>query len=116
MENLSWPDRRLFERFSARFPAKIKHSYEDFGNSLSLRDVSAWGVKLRTQDRFYLNDSLSLEVEVPDGLFPLNIRGRVVWAKNVDENTWDLGLKFHDLNFMSMSRLFSHAAGLGWSK
>ena len=55
-------DRRLFLRFLARFPAKIKDAQQDFGNNLSLRDASAWGAKLTTKERYYINDSISLEV------------------------------------------------------
>ena len=109
-------ERRLFYRFNARFPVKIKDAQEDFGDSIFLRDASAWGIKLTTKDRFYLNDSLSLEVALPDGLFPLNLRGQVIWTKNNTDQSWDVGLRFHNISLMYLSRLYSHAMGVGWDK
>lgn len=102
-------DGRLFERFSARFPAKFKDSVNDYGTNVFLRDASASGVRLTTKERLYLNDHLSLEVELPDGKAPLVISGEVKWAKP-RENLWEIGLQFHRVSFMQIQRLFHYAA------
>ncbi len=107
-------DRRVFDRVVARFPAKVKDSQENFGINLNLRDASAWGAKVTSKERYFLNDSLSIEVSLPDGMFPFNLRGQVIWAKPKEDNTWDLGIRFHDIRLLFMSRLYSHAVGLGW--
>ena len=99
-------DRRIFERFPASFPVKFKDSRNDSGTSVFLRDASASGVKITTQERIYLNDSVSLSVELPDGSQPLSLRGSVVWTKSQNSAHWDIGLKFFELDLMHIQRLF----------
>ena len=102
-------ERRLFDRFPSRFPAKIKDAREDFGEAIHLRDASATGARFQSNERFYLHDSLVLEVSLPDGMAPMNLRGQVVWVKEKSPTIWDIGLKFHDVSFMHMARLYKYA-------
>ena len=99
-------EKRIFERFSARFPARYKDSRNSFGTDLFLRDASAQGAKISTKERLYLNDNISLEVELSDGNPPMQIKGQVVWAKKSNSKMWDAGLKFHNISLMNMSRLY----------
>jgi len=73
-------NRRLYERFQSRFPVKFKDTRSDFGADVLLRDFSAEGAKITTREQLYLNDSVSLEVELPDGKKPMTIRGEVIWT------------------------------------
>lgn len=98
-------EKRLFERFFARFPAKIKDSRDSYGKSLYLRDFSAQGAQLISRENFFVNDSVSIDVEMP-GSFPLTLKGVVVWSKKEDRTHWDLGLKFHTVNLLNLSRLY----------
>ena len=75
-------DQRLFERFRARLPAKFKDTRDDFGERVMLRDASAEGVRLITSERLFVNDSVAVEVSIPDGKDPLTLQGEVVWAKH----------------------------------
>lgn len=99
-------DRRMFERFSARFPTRFKDTRQDFGTDVFLRDISAGGARLLTKDRMFINDSLSLEVELPDGHPPLLIHGQVVWSRPQEGMMWDIGLAFHKVDFLKLHRLF----------
>jgi len=100
-------DQRLFERFSARFPAKIKDSRDDFGTKVFLRDASALGFKLTTREKMFVNDNVTLEIKMPDGNDPLQLSGQVQWIKTKEPNMlWDLGFKFHKVNLMNVHRLF----------
>ena len=99
-------ERRIFERFSARFPVKFKDAREDYGTDVFLRDASAQGVRILTKERFFLDDQLALEVELPDGRAPMVLSGRVVWVKSMDLSLWDLGILFHQVDFLKMQRLF----------
>jgi hypothetical protein len=101
-------ERRIFDRFSARFPAKFKDSRNDYGTEVFLRDASAGGARLITKDRSYINDSLSLLVELPDGQGPLNLNGYVVWAKPQDV-MWEIGITFHRIELLKLHRLFKFA-------
>ncbi|MBI4310092.1 MAG: PilZ domain-containing protein [Candidatus Omnitrophica bacterium] len=102
-------ERRIFERFSARFPVKFKDSRDEYGTDVFLRDASAWGVRFITCERLYLDDPVALEVKVHGGEFPTVLRGRVVWTRPANAAMWDVGLQFHKVDFMNMSRLFESA-------
>ncbi len=105
-------ERRVFERFSARFPVKFKDAREDYGAEVFLRDASAEGMRILTKERFFLDDQLTLEVELPDGGDPMVLSGRVVWTKLWDLSLWDLGIKFQEVNFLKMQRLFKLAESI----
>jgi Tfp pilus assembly protein PilZ len=99
-------ERRVFERFSARFPVKFKDAREDYGAEVFLRDASAQGMRILTKERFFLEDQLSLEVELPDGGNPMVLSGHVVWVKLVNLSLWDIGIQFPEVNFIKMQRIF----------
>src|ERR1700733_1066973 len=99
-------ERRIFERFSARFPVKFKDTRQDFGTDVFLRDASAQGIRILTKERFFLEDQLSLEVELPDGGDPMVLSGHVVWVKLLNLSLWDIGLQFSEVNFIKMHRIF----------
>jgi len=99
-------ERRIFERFSARFPVKFKDAREDYGTEVFLRDASAEGVRILTKERFFLNDQLALEVELPDGGEPMVLNGRVKWVKFLNLSLWDVGVQFSEVNFFKMQRIF----------
>jgi Tfp pilus assembly protein PilZ len=106
IESKTTEERRVFERFSARFPVKFKDTREDYGTDVFLRDASAEGVRILTKERFFLDNQLSLEVELPDGKEPLVLSGRVVWVKFLNLSLWDLGLQFPQVDFLKIQRLF----------
>jgi len=99
-------ERRVFERFSARFPVKFKDAREEYGTEVFLRDASAQGMRILTKERFFLEDQLALEVELPDGGEPMVLSGHVVWVKILDLSLWDIGVQFPQVNFIKMQRLF----------
>ena len=99
-------ERRIYDRFPARFPAKFKDSRGDFGQDVFLRDASAEGANIVTKDRMFFNDRVDLEIELPDGNQPLVLSGRVKWSKPANTSMWDIGLQFDEVNFMRIHRLF----------
>ena len=99
-------ERRIFERFSARFPVKFKDAKEDYGTEVFLRDASAEGVRVLAKERYFLDDHVDLEVELPDGGEPLVLSGHVVWVKFVNLSLWDIGVQLSQINFLKMHRLY----------
>src|SRR5476651_898880 len=93
-------ERRIFERFSARFPVKFKDAREDYGSGVFLQDASAQGMRILTKERFFLEDQLAVEVELPDGGEPMVLIGRVVWVRFLNLSLWDLGIEFAQVNFL----------------
>ena len=102
-------EKRLYDRFQSRFPVKFKDARQGFGTNVSLRNVSAGGAKITTKEQLFLNDSVTLEVELLDGKGPMSLRGEVAWIKNIDPDLWDVGLRFYDVVFMNLWRLYKTA-------
>ena len=99
-------NRRKFDRVLARFPVKFKDSRNDFGTEVFLRDISAEGAKISTRQKMFIHDSIAVQVKLPDGYDGLILSGQVVWSKNQSDWLFEVGLKFHNLDLMSIQRLF----------
>ena len=100
-------DRRTFERFIARFPVRFRDSQKNYGSNVSLRNASALGVKITTKEQLFVNDSVTLEIELPDCKKPMTLKGQVVWVANDSESSMhDVGVKFHTIDLVHMSRLY----------
>ncbi len=105
-------DKRLFERFSARFPTKFKDTRDEYGTMVFLRDVSAQGAKILCRERLFPNDRVTLDVKLPDGADPLILNGQVIWIKTEEPNTlWNIGVRFPKVDFMKIQRLFKFIEG-----
>ncbi len=104
---MSEDEKRIFERFSARFPVKLKDTRDEYGSNVFLQDASAAGARLTTKEKFFINDYVTLDVKLPDGTDPLTLNGQVVWIKTIEPNQlWDIGLRFHRINLMKVQRLY----------
>lgn len=103
-------ERRIFERFSAKFPTKFKDSRQGFGQDVFLRDASASGARIMSRERFFLNDNISIEVKLPDQSEPMVISGVVVWQKMLDSTMWEIGLNFPQVKLMKLQRLMQYTA------
>jgi hypothetical protein len=99
-------NKRVYERFSARFPVKFQHAHNGYGSDVFLRDASARGARITSKQRLYLHDGVSLDIELPDGKGPLQLNGWVVWTKVNGPDLWDAGLEFHKIDFMKIHRLY----------
>ncbi len=102
-------ERRLFDRFEARFPARFRDTSIDYGTDVFLKDVSGTGVHITTRQRMFIDDIISLEVKMPDGLDPVLLNGRVRWVHQVMGDVWEVGVEFHKVDFMRMHRLVRYA-------
>ncbi len=102
-------ERRIFERFSAKFPTKFKDSRQGFGQDVFLRDASATGVRITSRERFFLHDHVSIEVKLPDHTEPMVMDGVVVWQRLLDSSMWDIGLEFPHVRLMKMQRLLRYS-------
>jgi Tfp pilus assembly protein PilZ len=102
-------ERRLFERFSARFPVKFKDARDDYGTEVFLRDASAQGMRILTKERFFWGDQVSLDVQLPSGGEPMVLSGTVIWVKLLDLSLWEIGIQFHHVDLLKMQRIFKLA-------
>ncbi len=102
-------DLRVFERFSARWPTKFKDSPADYGTEVEMKNCSASGARLFTNERFLVDDNISIDVKAPDGCAPLQFSGRVRWSRSNGGALWEIGVQFHKIELMKMHRLVKFA-------
>lgn len=108
-DNAVSEERRLFARFVSRFPTKLKDSDEEYGENFFLRDVSAGGVRIASRQRLFIEDFLSLNVELSDSKEPINLNGRVRWVKNHSANVWEAGMEFNKVDLMRVHRIMKYS-------
>lgn len=104
-------ERRLFDRFEARFPTRLRDTSVDYGTDVFLKDVSGTGANITTRQRMFIDDMISLDVKMPDGLDPVVLNGRVRWVHQdpAPGGIWNVGVEFHKVDFMRMHRLVRYA-------
>ena len=99
-------ERRTFERLKIDFPVKfleINTNKEGWGRMV---DISpGGGGMLVTEIVLEPGNSLEMWVNIPDNQDPLNVRGKVVWYKEVERNLYRVGVKFDSVDFLSISRV-----------
>lgn len=105
-------NKRVFERFPARFPARFKNELEGFGRIVSVEDACAGGVRLSSKIPLNVHEDVSVEVKLPGDENPLDIQGKIVWARQItDSEEWEAGVKFHQISLVYISRLYESAIG-----
>ena len=102
-------ERRLFDRFPVSFPTRFRDTSYDYGTDVFLKDVCGMGLRMRTRQKLFLDDIVSLDVQMPDGLDPVQLNGRVRWIHQVSAQLWEVGVEFHKVDFMRMHRLVHYA-------
>ena len=102
-------ERRLFDRFEARFPTRLRNTSVAYGTDVFLKDASGTGACLTTRQRMFLDDIISLEVQMPDEFEPVVLNGRVRRVRQVMGGLWEVGVEFHKVDFMRMHRLVRYA-------
>jgi hypothetical protein len=102
-------ERRLFSRFTARFPTKFKDSSQDYGTDVLLRDVSATGARVTLNERMLIDDAVSLAVLLPDGREPVELNGRVRWVRGHARQVWETGVQFLRVDLMKLHRIVKYS-------
>ncbi len=105
MQKASTKDRRIFERFSVRIPARFLGANSDKEKEAQTLDISAKGVGLVTNEQLRPNTILELWLHIPDKGQPLYARGQVVWSKTISQGEHQVGINLEKANLMGMSRI-----------
>lgn len=101
-------ERRLFDRLDARFPTRFRDSSIDYGTDVFLKDFSATGVRITTRQQMFIDDIISLDIKMPDGLAPVSLNGRVRWVRQVMSGVWEVGVEYHRVELMRLHRLMHY--------
>jgi hypothetical protein len=97
-------DHRIFERFSARFPLRFLDLKENREGIAQVRDVSAKGVGMITNEELQPHTPVEMWLQIPDHGEPLYTRGEVVWSK-VRGTHYHAGVNLERADMMGLSRV-----------
>jgi len=99
-------DQRVFDRFMAGLPVRLRSYSEGKQSEGFLRDISASGAKIvASQEPAVVNSEIEVFVELPDGHAPVPLKGQVLWTRNINSDIWNLGVKFSKIDLMGKARL-----------
>lgn len=98
-------DRRIFQRFTVRYPLRFLEIKSGREGMASTKDISARGISIVTTERLVAPAALEVWVTVPDKGEPLYTRGEVVWSKPVSPREYHVGISLEKADLMSLSRV-----------
>lgn len=104
MEN-KFEDRRIFDRFSAKFPVKLINLWENSEQEGMADDVSAKGIGFSVREELKPKTPLEMWLNIPDRGEPLYTRGEVVWSTMVEPNNFKVGVNLEKADLMGLSRV-----------
>ncbi len=98
-------DKRIFERFPARFPLRFLDLRENRESQAEVLDVSAKGVGMITREQLQPNTTLEMWLHIPDKGEPLYTRGQVAWSRAQGPNEYRAGINLERADMMGLSRV-----------
>ncbi len=98
-------DRRIFQRFKVRFPAKLLDLTNGNEFSAETSDISAKGIGFVLKDDLPANTPLEAWLEVPDNREPLYARGLAVWSRQDGDSGYRIGVDLERADLMGLSRI-----------
>jgi len=98
-------DKRVFERFPARFPLRFLDPKENKEGEAQICDVSAKGVGVLSKEQLKPHSTLEMWLKIPDKGEPLYTRGEVVWSAPGGMNEYRAGINLEKADLMGLSRV-----------
>ena len=105
MEDVTFEDKRIFERISVKLPLRFLGGGSGSECAAETCDVSAKGIGLVTKQAPALRTGLELWLDIPDKGEPLYTRGEVVWSKPAAAGGHRLGVSLEKADLMGMGRV-----------
>lgn len=105
MQKANFKDRRIFERFSVKLPARFLGANSDKEKEAQTFDVSAKGIGLVSNEELRPNTVLEIWLHIPDKGQPLYARGKVAWSKTINADEHQAGVNLEKADLMGMSRI-----------
>ncbi|MBM3244138.1 MAG: PilZ domain-containing protein [Candidatus Omnitrophica bacterium] len=98
-------DRRVFQRFSIRFPVKLLDLNSGQEIVALTSDISAKGIGIWSKEDLAENTPLEAWLRIPDRGEPLYTRGNVVWSKKDPQGDYRMGIDLERADLMGLSRI-----------
>ncbi len=80
-------------------------------------DVSPTGMKVFIKERLENGESLELSFNLPEEEEPINVKGKVIWAKEREEKFSECGIEFTEIDSVSVdkiNRYVKQTLGIEW--
>ncbi len=104
MENGKLEDRRVFERFDAKFPLRFLVTASGKELQAESADISAKGIGLLSRENLQPTADLELWLDLPDRGEPLYARGKVAWSQSAGNSLFRSGINLERADFMGLGR------------
>jgi len=101
-------DRRIFQRFDVKLPAKLLDTNTGDEIMAEISDISAKGMGLKLNREIKVNTPVEAWVYFPDKGEPLYTRGLAVWSKLSGAAEYRLGIDLEKADLMGLSRALRH--------
>ena len=99
-------DRRIFARFVSTAPIKYKNLETGLTGEVFARNIGGGGLRLfSTGKSMEPNDTLELWIKSPNTQEYINIKGKVIWSKEVGQEAWDVGVSFSRVKLLNLSKV-----------
>jgi len=105
MPGQSFEDKRIFERFSVKFPLRFFNLNSNTDGAGKVYDISAKGVGLVTNEQLPAHTPLELWLQIPDKSEPLYVRGNVVWSNMAAPSEYRAGVNLEKAELLGLSRV-----------
>ncbi|MCM8796902.1 MAG: PilZ domain-containing protein [Candidatus Omnitrophica bacterium] len=100
-------DRRIFERFPARFNLRYLDLFANREGTGWTNDISAKGLGVTLNYQVAKGAPVEIWVDIPGRPEPHYLRGEIVWCEKTDEQNCRAGVNLERANLMSMSTLLA---------
>lgn len=98
-------DRRIFERFVAKFPLRFIDLFRSKEGEAQVHDVSAKGIGIVAQNEIPMHTPLEMWLDIPDRGEPIHTRGEVMWSRQDEPGKWRSGVNLEKADLMGISRV-----------
>lgn len=105
MNTPNFQDRRMFSRFSIRFPIQYNNTSNNKYGFAQTHDISAGGVCFESQEDVSIGSRLSLEVCDSSGTECLTSQGEVIWKRPLGARKYRVGVKFDAIRLIEVARV-----------
>ena len=109
MAEAGFADRRVFERFAAKFPVRCLDGLSGRELKAESADLSAKGICLAAAENLAVSLPLELWLEVPDQGEPFYARGEVAWCQPGQAGCFRIGVHLERADLMGVSRVLRMA-------
>ncbi|MCP4649473.1 MAG: PilZ domain-containing protein [PVC group bacterium] len=87
-------EKRKYKRLSQVVPVRHRKQKEANVKSSQALDISTGGMRIASEAQLEIGSELNIEMHINKSAQPFYAKGEVVWLKEKENKTFDVGIKF----------------------